>query len=199
MKNNKIFLFIDGTNLYAGQFQLFGPDKYINFPAFLREIEKSLRIKFDRIYFYASYSPKSNKPTAREKTYLKNEAVFYRSVKSIQNLTFFRGYRSKTSGQEKEVDVKLTADIISYAFLDKYHEAYLFSGDADFLRALFSIRKSYNKKKLYLLCLQNKLMYQGIFHFKTFIINLVGNKKFKKELKNIEYVEINLEDIVKKI
>lgn len=28
----KTFLFIDGTNLYAAQYELFGPDRYLDFP-----------------------------------------------------------------------------------------------------------------------------------------------------------------------
>lgn len=198
MNNNKTYLFIDGTNLYAAQFQLFGPERYLDFSIFKNKLEKSLGIKFDKIYFYASYSPRSSGPTTKEKAYLKNEAMFYKSVKQTPNVIFFAGYRSKTSGQEKEVDVKLTADIITFAFLEKFNNAYLFSGDADFLQALLPIRKFHNKKKLYLICLQNRLMYQGVFHFKTYIINLGGKNKLNRHLRNIEYVKINEREVVKK-
>ena len=44
-------------------------------------------------------------------------------------------------------DVKLTADLVSFAFLDKYDTVYLLTGDADFLQALFSIKRFHNKKK----------------------------------------------------
>ena len=36
----KVFLFIDGSNLYAGQYELFGPKKYLNFSKLIEEIEK---------------------------------------------------------------------------------------------------------------------------------------------------------------
>jgi uncharacterized LabA/DUF88 family protein len=111
------YLFIDGTNLYAAQYELFGPNKYLNFSKLIEEIEKNLKISFKKIYFYASYSPKSKHPSQKERLYLKNEALFYRNVKQTKNAVFFTGYRSKTSGKEKEVDVKLTADLVTFAFL----------------------------------------------------------------------------------
>ena len=116
----KTHLFIDGTNLYAPQYKHFGPKKYLYFPIFINEIEKKLKVKFDRINFYASYSPQPKNPTQKEKLYLKNEALFYRSVKQTKNTVFFTGYRSKTSGKEKEVDVKLAVDIVDFAHRNKY-------------------------------------------------------------------------------
>jgi len=46
MPNGKIYLFIDGTNLYAGQYQLFGPDKYLNFSLFIKEVEEKIGFLF---------------------------------------------------------------------------------------------------------------------------------------------------------
>ena len=41
-----ISLFIDGTNLYAAQYALFGPDKYLDFPKFIKSVENKFKIKF---------------------------------------------------------------------------------------------------------------------------------------------------------
>ena len=73
----KTYLFIDGTNLYASQFELFGPQKYLNFSKFIKEVEKKIKVKFNKIYFYASYSPKPKRLSKKQKLYLKNEALFY--------------------------------------------------------------------------------------------------------------------------
>ncbi|MBM3209300.1 NYN domain-containing protein [Candidatus Shapirobacteria bacterium] len=73
----KTYLFIDGTNLYAAQFELFGPKRYLDFGKLISEVEEKIEVRFDKIYFYASYSPKSKRPTQKEKLYLKNEALFY--------------------------------------------------------------------------------------------------------------------------
>jgi hypothetical protein len=124
-KKMKNFLFIDGTNLYAAQYQLFGPKMYLDFPSFIKEIEDKIKIKFDKIYFYASYTPKSKKITKKQKRYIINEFKFYQSVKKTPKLKFFKGYRSKTSGKEKEVDVKLATDIVGYGLLNQYDTAYL--------------------------------------------------------------------------
>lgn len=140
---NKTYLFIDGTNLYAGQYELFGPDRYLDFSKFINQLEDKLEKKFDRIYFYASYSPHPLRPTDIQKLYFKNEALFYRSVKTVQNVNFFVGYRSKTSRKEKEVDVKLAVDVVDFAHLKKYNQIFLFSGDADFMTA-FEIPKRLN-------------------------------------------------------
>ncbi|MGB9681177.1 MAG: NYN domain-containing protein [Minisyncoccia bacterium] len=187
---------MDGTNLYAAQYELFGPKRYLDFGKFIKEIEKNLKIKFQKIYFYASYSPKPKRPTKKQKLYLKNEALFYKSVKQTKNTVFFKGYRSKASGKEKEVDVKLTTDLVSLAFLDKYSTAYLLTGDADFLQALFSIRRFHTKKRIFLLCLENKIMYQGAFYFKTYVFFLKNRPRIKRKLGNMVIIRMNREDVI---
>jgi len=168
MKKDRACLFIDGTNLYAAQYELFGPKRYLDFGKLISELEKNLKIKFNKIYFYASYSPKSQKPTKKEKEYLKNEALFYRSVRKTPRVIFFKGYRSKTSGKEKEVDVKLAVDIVHFAHRNKFSSMFLFSGDADFLQALFAIKSL--GKKIFVISLQNKLLYRAAFYFLTYIV-----------------------------
>ena len=196
-RSGKTFLFVDGTNLYAGQYELLGPDKYLVFSLFIKEIESKTGISFDKIYFYASYSPRSKNPTKREKLYLKNEALFYRGVRETKGVVFFTGYRSKASGKEKEVDVKLTADLISFAFLNKFNTVYLFTGDADFLQALFNIKKFHDKKNIYLICLENKIMYKGAFYFGTYIVSLrkVGQKFHNKQ--KIKILKIDESEVVR--
>ena len=69
------FLFIDGSNLYAGQYELFGPDKYLDFLKFICHIESNLGVHFDSIFFYASYSPRSLSLSLETKRYLTNPAM----------------------------------------------------------------------------------------------------------------------------
>jgi uncharacterized LabA/DUF88 family protein len=202
IKKNKNYLFVDGTNLYAGQYELYGPKKYLDFSLLIKDLDVKLKIKFDKIYFYASYSPLPKKPLKKEKEYLKNEAMFYKSVKKTKNVEFFTGYRSKTSGKEKEVDVKLTADIITYAFLDRYDSAYLFTGDADFLQALFSIKKFHNKKKINIISLQNKVLFRGAFFFKTYILilnQILLNKLKFRDFQKHEFIYVSSEVIIKDV
>ena len=198
--NNKTYLFIDGSNLYGSQFKLFGPNNYLDFLEFIKSLEEQVKVKFNKIYFYASYSPKSSNPNKKEKEYLRNEALFYRSVKELApRLEFFKGYRSRTSHKEKEVDVKLTADFISFAFLNRFDTAYLMTGDADFLQAIFNIQKYHNRKKIYLLCMENNIMYKGAHYFKTFVLKFKNNKLEFHDGKKIVLLTMNSEEMVKSV
>ncbi len=192
----KTYFFIDGTNLYAGQYELFGPKAYLNFSKLIQETEKELKTTFEKIYFYASYSPKSEKPSKKEILYLKNEALFYKNVKQIKNVVFFTGYRSKTSGKEKEVDVKLATDLVAFSFLKKYNQVFLMTGDADFLQALFTINQYHSKIKINLICLENKIMYRGMFRFQTYIIHLTGKNIKYNESRSLEKIYFNKEAFV---
>lgn len=195
MKN---YLFIDGSNLYAAQYELFGPKRYLDFSELIKELQKEIKVKFDKIYFYASYSPKPEKPTKKQKLYLKNEALFYRNVRKTKNVVFFKGYRSRTSGKEKEVDVKLTVDIVDFAHRNKFSSMYLFSGDADFLQALFVIKPL--KKKIFVISIQNKVLFRAAFFFKTYVVIIkkpftIKFLKFQKR----ELIEIVEKKIIKNI
>lgn len=180
-----IFLFVDGSNLYSAQYNLFGPDRYLNFYLFIRLIEKKIHIKFDKILFYGSYTPRKEKITKKQQLYLLNEHRFYQSVKLIKNLLFFKGYRSKTSGKEKEVDVRLSVDLVGYGLLDKYDKAYLFSGDADFLQAVFFVLKYRPNIQFSLICLENRVLYKGLYYLSSYIFcfaaKFYSNKKIARK------------------
>lgn len=125
-KRIKTFLYIDGTNLFVGLVQLFGLKRLPTFSSILNNINKLFKI--DRIYFYASYTIPSNK---KYKSSINAEVKFYRQVKSIPNLNFYKGHRSPTSGKEKGVDVHLAVDIIKHCLQNEYEKIVIMSGDAD--------------------------------------------------------------------
>lgn len=197
----KTYLFVDGSNFYAGQYELFGPHRYLDFSKLITQLERKINIVFDRIYFYASYSPKPNKPSDKQKLYLKNEALFYKSVKSVQKVAFFKGYRSKTSGKEKEVDVKLAVDMVDFAHRKLYDQMYLVSGDADFMEAMFAIRRL--NKKIAVLCLENKTMFRAFAFFNTFVIIFKHSPVFRKLTKtmvnNMSILKIEKEKVIKRV
>ena len=171
----KTVLFIDGSNMYAGQYALFGPKKYLDFSKFIKELENKLQFTFHSIFFYASFSPQSN--SQKYQQYLKNESFFYKSVKNEKRIVFFKGYRSPTSGKEKEVDVKLTADLVHLAHTNYYKNVFLLSGDADFLQALHLINEL--DKNINIISLSNKIMHRAAYYYTTFIVS------FKDTLKSI--------------
>ena len=180
------YLFVDGSNLYAGQYELFGPKKYLDFSKYIKSVENSLKIKFEKIYFYASYSPRPKLINNKIKRYLINEYNFYKRAKSINNLVFFKGYRSPTSGKEKEVDVKIAVDIVNMAHLNKYTNLYLMSGDADFLHALRVA--AYLKKKIGILSLQNRIPFRFSYIYKTYVFKF--NEKMDIKINKHQRIEI---------
>lgn len=195
---SKAYLFIDGTNLYAAQYELFGPLKYLYFPNFIEEINDKLKLKFDKVLFYASYSPKPENPTKKELLYLKNEFLFYLSVKETTNVTFFKGYRSKASGKEKEVDVKLSVDMVDLAYKNEYQSIYLFSGDADFLQALFAIKPL--GKKISVISMENHILYRAPFFFHTYIIQINRKTKIKfKKVQKYSFMNLKTAKLLKKM
>lgn len=193
----KTFLFIDGTNLYAAQYELFGPDRYLHFPTFIKEIERGTQIEFDCLFFYASYSPRPKRLTKKVKQYLTNEAMFYRSVRVTQKLTFFRGYRSPTSGKEKEVDVNLAVDIVHLAHLQKYKNLYLFSGDADFMHALEITKKL--KCHISILAIENRIPNRFSYLFRTHVFSFGGKQPRVHPHQKITTINLEkfLSDLVK--
>lgn len=133
----RISLYIDGTNLFAGQYDLFGPKKVLSFRALLKDIKKYYPVS--KVYFYASYTPR--KPKRRPAAFFSSEAIFYRDVRSVPGLIFYKGHRSPTSGKEKGVDVHLALDMVKDAFLKKYDESVIMTGDADLVYAVQIVRK----------------------------------------------------------
>lgn len=130
-KNNKTFLYVDGTNLLAGLVDMFGYSKVPPFSSILKIINKYYKI--NQIYFYASYTPSKNVRKEKIKKQIGLEIEFYKEVRETKNLTFYQGYRSPASKKEKGVDVHLALDFVKDGFYKKYKKAIMLSGDADLI------------------------------------------------------------------
>ncbi len=126
--------YIDGTNLFIGQNELFGPKKFLSFNYLISQINKLIRVR--QIHFYASYMIPANYRRRGLKLLASAEAQFYRQVKSTPNLTFFKGHRSPTSGKEKGVDVHLAVDIVKDVLQGKCRKVVIMTGDADLIYPL---------------------------------------------------------------
>lgn len=127
-------LYIDGTNLFIGQNELFGPKRFLSFEYLVAQINKLVRVQ--SIHFYASYMVPTNYRRHDLKSLISTEAQFYRQVRSTPNLTFFKGHRSPTSGKEKGVDVHLAVDIVKDVFQGVCRQVVIMTGDADLIYPL---------------------------------------------------------------
>ena len=183
----KTFLFVDGSNLYAGQFSLFGSRKYLEFDKFIDGLENLLKIGFDKVYFYASYSPRPTKITKSIENYLRNEALFYRSCRRMKKLEFIRGHRSSTSGKEKGVDVALAADLVRYACEKKFKYGYVLTGDADFQRAVDIASEKGRKMKI--ISIEGREAYRLSMSYPTIVCWFVNRPKMYA--KGVIYYKLN--------
>lgn len=168
----KTNLYIDGTNLFAGQNELFGSKRHLSFQFLVKEIRKFVAIK--KIYFYASYMNKTGKSGITYKQLNAAEALFYRDVKQTPDVVFYKGHRSVTSGKEKGVDVHLAVDIVRDVFLGNCDSVAIMTGDADliypieivkalnattyaiFLPNRFSLEMAYKTRQAFVLNFFNK-------------------------------------------
>ena len=170
----KINLYIDGTNLFAGQNELFGPHKYLSFAYLIQEIKKLVPV--DNIFFYASYMNQRNrsKLTEERKKLIAAEALFYREVKNTQSVTFYRGHRSPTSGKEKGVDVHLSVDIVKDIFLGNCTQIVIMTGDADLIYPLEVVKML--KIPTYSIFLPNRFSLEMAYKANASIVLNFSNK-----------------------
>lgn len=176
----KSYLYIDGTNLFAGQHELFGPNKHVSFFHFIQEIKKLIPV--DDIFFYASYMNQKNrtKLTDDRKKLISAEALFYREVRNTKGVTFYRGHRSPTSGKEKGVDVHLSVDIIRDVFFRRCNQIIIMTGDADFIYPIEIVKML--KIPTAAIFLHNRFSLEMAYKAdKTFVLNYLN--KFKSERK----------------
>ena len=178
-KTKKSYLYIDGTNLFAGQNELFGPYKYLSFAYLIKEIKSLFFI--ENILFYASYLSDFNQRKPELKKLITAEAFFYKEVKSYSDLIFYKGHRSPTSGKEKGVDVHLAVDIVKYVLLGSCNEVVIMTGDADFIYPI-ELVKQFNVKTGAIF-LPNRFSLEMAYKVnKAYVFNFLGKFKINRKL-----------------
>ena len=186
----KTHFYIDGTNLFAGQHELFGPNKLLSFGFLIQEIKKLVPI--DNIFFYASYMNQKNrtKLTEDRKRLIVAEALFYREVRNTKSVTFYRGHRSPTSGKEKGVDVHLSVDIVKDIFLGNCNQIVIMTGDADLIYPLEIVRML--KIPTHAIFLPNRFSLEMAYKAdKAFVLNFLNRFKSDRKLpKQLKIVSI---------
>lgn len=176
----KTNFYIDGTNLFAGQHELFGPNKHLSFDFLIQEIKKLILL--NDTFFYASYMNQKNRTSLTDdrKKLISAEALFYREVRSSKGVTFYRGHRSPTSGKEKGVDVHLSVDIVKDVFLGRCNKVVIMTGDADLIYPLEVVKIL--KIPTIAIFLPNRFSLEIAYKAdKAFVLNFLN--KFKQERK----------------
>jgi len=134
MKEERVVIFIDGSNLYHCFGEEFGTAN-IDWCEFGNVLCKGR--KLIRIYYYNATVRRED----GEKRY-RDQQRFFDRLQMIDYLTIRLGRLVKRGHTvtEKGVDVKLAVDMLRLAHNDAYDTAILVSGDGDFADALEAIQ-----------------------------------------------------------
>lgn len=133
--NDRVAIFIDGSNLYHALRSNFG--RYdLNFAEFTRRLCGTRRLF--RTYYYNVLQD----PTQRAEGY-REQQEFLNTLRETPYLEVRLGSTKLASGGvtvEKGVDVMLVTDLLHFASNDLYDVAVLVSGDSDFAYALQAVK-----------------------------------------------------------
>ena len=121
-------LFIDGSNLYGGLFDLLQPGEYIDFAALLAFMERDLPV--EEVKFYGTYMRIDPSKSEAHRLRVRAQKAFFDTARNHPKVSFFKGHFSG-AGKEKGVDVRLAVDMAVGAATHQYDEAVLMTGDAD--------------------------------------------------------------------
>lgn len=136
MPDDKVAVYIDGSNLYHSLRQQIGHTN-LDFGRLAAKLVASRRLV--RVYYY-------NAPLdqAREPQRYKEQQRFFQALRHVDYLEVRLGrlvYRgSPAVAFEKGVDIKLATDMLIHGSRDNYDVALLVSGDTDFADALQAVK-----------------------------------------------------------
>lgn len=149
--NEKVAIFIDGSNLY---FKLRASDNNIKHLTKFdyKGLSKWLAQDNEIIYLGYYIGVVKVKENTKKNQLLRKEQqkLFAHLTSPEQNFTVCRGYILGNNGiyHEKGVDVQLATDLLVGAYENKYDTAIIISSDTDLLPAIKKI-KTLNKKVVY--------------------------------------------------
>ena len=132
--DDRVAIFIDGSNLYHGLRNNFGRHN-LNFSEFASELCGSRRLF--RTYYYNVLQD----PTQRPDNY-REQQEFLDTLRKTPYLEIRLGSTKMTQGilVEKGIDIMLATDLLYFAWNDFYDVAVLVSGDSDFAYALQAVK-----------------------------------------------------------
>ncbi len=131
---NRVAIFIDGSNLYHALRSKFG--RYdLNFTEFTSKLCGSRNLF--RIYYYNVLQDPTQRPDSHQE-----QQEFLDILHKTPYLEVHLGSTKMAQGVpvEKGIDIMLATDLMKFAWKDYYDVAILVSGDADFAYALQAVK-----------------------------------------------------------
>ena len=144
--NNKLAIYIDGSNFYFSVKNTF--DCKIDIEKFCKKLSKNS--KLIKINYYTAPVQRLNNPEMYAE-----QQKFFEKLKKIKDLKiiFGRLEKHKKDGKfiytEKATDVNLALDLVLDAIDNVYDTALLISNDGDFSGVVSSVISRFNKKVNY--------------------------------------------------
>jgi uncharacterized LabA/DUF88 family protein len=132
--DDRVAIFIDGSNLYHGLRSNFGRHN-LNFAEFATKLCGSKRLF--RTYYYNVLQDPAQRPDG-----YREQQEFLDNLRKTPYLEVRLGGTKMTQGVtvEKGIDIMLATDLLYFAWNDFYDVAVLVSGDSDFAYALQAVK-----------------------------------------------------------
>lgn len=141
----RVVCFIDGSNLYSHLREVFGEGK-VHLPKLCARLSGPDRA-FWQFRFYGAPLPQGQ--TTEAKRAYGAQQRFFRYIRTHRKGVLQLGrFQQDKDGRlhEKGVDVYLAVDLVRLAAEDAYDVAIVFSGDADLVPAVETVRQVYKKR-----------------------------------------------------
>lgn len=137
MPDDRVMVFIDGSNLYHSLRDQLGRTD-LDFEKFYRKLVGDRRLV--RVYYYNAPVDQTKQPQQYA-----SQRRFFDRMRRLPYLEMRLGrlvYRNWPTAQpyEKGIDIKLATDMLVHAFRGNYEVAVLVSGDTDFGDALQAVK-----------------------------------------------------------
>lgn len=139
MNDERVIIFIDGSNLFHGLRHLNIKIDYAKLVEFLKESRRLIRA-----YFYSAVpQEKDLKKGSPEWESFQRQKRFLDELSNMGIKVKLAKLRKLPSGEyvEKEVDIMLATDMLSLAYQNAYDTAILVSGDSDFIYTVEEVQR----------------------------------------------------------
>ncbi len=185
-KVDKLYVFIDSSNLWAAQKS---KGKLFDYQKLVKYIKEKFNPNELKIFYYAAYPADGTRNYSLDNrhkffTYLKKGLGFTVRKKVLKRIKIIDEELGEGIKEKGDMDVEITVDAMHHK--DKYTTAIFFTGDSDFLALINYLKNA--KKKIYVFSSKNniseELRTSANGYCDVITINDIWGKKIKRRQQN---------------
>ena len=185
-KVDKLYVFIDSSNLWAAQKS---KGKLFDYQKLVKYIKEKFNPSELKIFYYAAYPADGTRNYSLDNrhkffTYLKKGLGFTVRKKVLKRIKIIDEELGEGIKEKGDMDVEITVDAMHHK--DKYTTAIFFTGDSDFLALINYLKNA--KKKIYVFSSKNniseELRTSANGYCDVITINDIWGKKIKRRQQN---------------